>query len=359
MGMSREVLWGELCGDTGFEDLLRAAYATEAKRVYDSQSDSSPHGSPWFTSFHASAFPGDDDTVCGRALVYGLMNIPNEEEFSPETSAMFDLGKNLELDWVSRIGKYGALLSADQTAGDTFQTSFIDKEHWLSGSSDMLVLLPHWIRSHVVEVKTTSHEKVIAMREDPDSTPYSHRKYVRQCKAYIGLAHEQNYSPWVIVCRASGLLVNKSESKCRVPHDGECQVEMIQLLPPTDGTLIYSSREEPMTTASYYITYDANFMEAGRQKLAGLIDYFIAGEIPPHVREEEKSKWSVGECQYCSLKKSVCKPDYTAKITKLNESHLIAFAQSRRPTYDPAETRKRVLSRWGREEQTNEHSAAA
>jgi hypothetical protein len=77
------------------------------------------------------------------------------------------------------------------------------------------------------------------------------------------------------------------------------------------------------------------------------------------VREGERAKWSEGECKFCPHKKFICKIDYENKITKLSESNLIGFSKSRRPNYNPAEVRKRVLARWGLKEETDGDLSAA
>jgi hypothetical protein len=267
---------------------------------------------------------------------------------------MFELGSNLEHSWVTRLNAYGSLLSADVTGDDDFQTGFTDEEHWLTGACDAIVLPPKSHKAHVVEVKTTSHEKVCKMIED-GTVPKQHAKYIRQLKTYIGLAHELPFSPVVSVCKVSGLRTTYGSCPARMLptdrphaslHAGECEEEVITVIPPDDGTLIYSSREEPLKTASFVVRYSPEFMSAGRAKLAAWRDAFVAEEIPDHPLAHAKAKWSVDPCQWCALKKDICKPDYQQKITSLRDSNLIPWSAEQRPDYDYDEKRAAVLRRW-------------
>src|ERR1035437_1442097 len=199
MGMSRETLWGLLGNLTVVEPILLSAYENEEYELWK-QEENSPHGSPWHTSFHGSAFPGEDISVCGREQVYSLMNPAQESPIKPWLRGWFDIGSNLEHDWVRRLAKYGVLLSADVTGEDEHQTGLTDPEVWLTGAPDVIMLPPFWKKSHIVEVKTTEHEKVMKMIADPNDTPYSHQKYLRQCKLYISEANAQEWSPTVVVC---------------------------------------------------------------------------------------------------------------------------------------------------------------
>lgn len=350
-GISRLALWSEIAGISVVEPILFAAYEREGAREWHDGSGDSPHGAPWHTSFHASQFPGDDPMSCARFSVYGLMGLPGPEPIAPRLRAWFDLGKNLELDWVRRLAAEGTLLTNDQTAGADVQTGFVDPVHWLTGASDAIILPAFWRKGHCGEVKTTSHEKVMAMRNNATATPYSHDKYVRQIKTYIGLAHEAPFTPTVTVCKESWAITKAifpgSKHRWCPIHEGVlCKLETFTLEPPDDGTLIYSSREEPLTTASYYITLDEEHMAAGREKLAAYRDAFIAGEIPQHPRHKERAMWSVEPCKWCNFKASGCKADYLAKITTLADSSAIEMAKKVRPEYDYEKARAEVLRRW-------------
>lgn len=349
MGLGRIQLWNTLGLEVKVvEPMIVTAYEREAEREWLGGGEA-PHGHPWFSGFHASSAPGTNPYACGRAAVYGLMDLPSEKPREPRVSAMFDLGLNLEHDWVRRFHAEGMLLSKSPAVGDAYQTVFIDDEHWLSGAADAIVLPPFWRRGHNVEVKTTSHEKVIAMLDNPANTIYSHPKYVRQLKTYIGSAYEQRFSPEVVVCEESWAITREfpmGMRLCPVHGSFDCATVALKLDPPVDGTLIFSSREEPLTTASYFIEYDPEHMAATRAKLAEWKDYYLHGLLPPHPQEGERAKWSVNQCKFCDLKRQ-CKADYTAKTARIADSAHIEAAQKIRHGYDYEETRAAVLGRWG------------
>lgn len=344
--MSRAALWGALSGITPVEATLISAYENEEAQIWREGSGKNPHGQKWSQSFHASSFPGDDPAVCGRMQVYKLMDPFQAKPHEPKTRMLFDLGTAIEHMFVKRWSNYGVLLSADVTGDDQYQTNFEDPECWLTGSPDAIILPPFHTKAHVLDVKTTSHEKVNTMRDNPEATIYSHKKYIRQLRAYIAEANDK-FSPTVITCAVSGLLIKNGRDKCPAYHGGKCRPKIIQVEPPDDGTLFYASREEPITcTASYYVYHDPKIIEAGKARLKEWREYFERDEIPPHVREGESSKWTIGDCQYCELKKSICKIDYKEKTKKLSESALVEFNRKFNSDYDPIQARQEVLNRW-------------
>lgn len=355
MGLSRQDFYSAVFGPSLIaQPMLMAAYEREEQDIFQGDLESSPHGEKFFTSFHASSFPGDDPYACGRLAVYGLMNPPGTP-IEPWLRAWFDLGTELEHKWVKKFKRDGRLLSADVGGGAKVQTNFLDEEHWLSGSCDAIVLPPNWTRSHFVEIKTTGHDRVVSMREGGPG-PNAHEKYIRQLKTYIGLGYELPYTPEVDVCKESwailrtAIISGKRVFACPI-HQGTghtCEMLHLKLEPPTTGEVIYSSREEPLTTASFFVEYDKDFMDAGRAKLAEWRDAFIAGILPGQVREEmgEKPQWSIDPCQYCKLKPVACKQDWKDKVERLEDSHLIEHAKSLKPEYDYEATRAEVLERW-------------
>lgn len=345
--MSRAVLWGSLAGITPVESVLYSAYEEEEKYIWENNIGNSPHGMPWFTSLHASSFPGDDDTVCGRAQVYDLMNPASSAPHDPKTRALFELGHAIEHMHIKRLSNAGVLLTADVTGDDEFQTGFEDPDCWLTGSPDAIILPPFATKSHVLDVKSTKHENLLKMISDPLDTPYSHSKNERQVKCYIGEANEK-FSPTVVTCVISGVLIKNGRDKCCKAHIGNCVPKIIKVEPPDDGTIFYCSREEPITcTKSYYVSLDLDFMKSGKEKLKKWKTNFIEDRLPAHIHEGQKAKWTVGECKYCSHKSSgYCKRDYKNKTVNLSESDLIEYTKSIRPNYDYGETREEVLSRW-------------
>lgn len=343
--MSRAELWGALAGITPVESVLLSSYQQEDQEIWRDE-DVSPHGMPWHTSFHSSVFPGDDDSVCGREQVYGLMNPAPEKPFDLKTRGLFEGGHYIEHMHIKRFASAGVLLSADVTADDEFQTGFEDPDCWLTGSPDAIILPPFYTKATVLDVKSTSKEKIDNMKSDPEKTPYSHSKYIRQLKTYIGEANEK-FSPTVITCAISGVLIKNGTDKCPKHHQGKCVAKVIKVEPPDDGTIFYCSREEPITaTVSYYVQLDKEFLKSGKEKLIKWKQDFIEDRIPEHIHEGSSAKWSVKPCDYCNWKKSFCKIDYKEKKTKLSESNLIEATKKVRPQYDPIRTRNEVLKRW-------------
>lgn len=194
-------------------------------------------------------------------------------------------------------------------------------------------------------VVSNSHEKILNMRADPNNTIYSHKKYIRQIKAYISEANKK-FSPTVVTCDISGLLIKSGKSQCPLNHRGNCMPRILKVEPPDDGTLFYSSREEPLLTASYYITNDSKMIEIGKDRLRTWKQEFIDGKLPEHVREGESAKWTIGECKYCLFKPDFCKQDFKNKVKDLKDSELINFNKKLKPNYDYNKIRQEVLDRW-------------
>src|ERR1700690_2996232 len=115
MGMTRAALWGALSGITPVEATLLAAYENEEREIWQKGLGNEPHGQKWSNSFHASSFPGDDDSVCGRAQVYKLMDPAANAPLEPKTRVLFDEGTMIEYMFIKRWSNYGVLLTADVT----------------------------------------------------------------------------------------------------------------------------------------------------------------------------------------------------------------------------------------------------
>lgn len=356
--MSRLDFWAALGRVSVAFPLLKRGYDRMEYDSWKHDLDSSPHGHAWHTSFHASKFPGAGTDTCGRAAVYEFMNLPADAPFNAKLKAMFDQGKDIELQFVRRFAYEGCLVSADQNSFDDVQTGFADPVHWLTGASDAIIVPPHWNRTHCVEIKTTSDD---ALDELKAGTRKPKPGYVSQLKTYIGLAYESGYSPEVWLCRHEGALAELNAFSpngyyCRRHGTHECLVKKT-LMPPESGELLYASREDPMKTISFFYGYDEQHMIDGRAKLAEWRDEFLAGRIPPHHREGVKPLgWSADPCKYCGFKapfkgsKGGCKEDMANKVTKLEDSALIEFAKSVRPNYDYKDARAAVFNRWGIED---------
>jgi len=367
------------------EDLMRE----RAEREFVDDEHDSPHSRPWFVSHHASQFPGDPLEACARKLVYRMMNIPSGEgAMAPWVTSTGAVGKAGELDIVDAWYKGGRMLGVpeDPTRPDVYQLGFVDRDHWLTGSTDLAILKRGWTRPHIVEIKGKADDVLVEMIDgrpmqrdgivvnEPRQPDEAH---ARQLKATLGLAHEYDWGE-VVVCRYSwrilwaeliarldpsgGGLVLGTDYFNRCPEHGyDCQ-HAFRLEPPTTGEIYYWSRSWPRgnprlgpRTKSFFYEYDPAYMEAGREILREARTHFEAGTIPPR---HPSMQWSVGPCQNCEskiycrmdegLEPRKRKPTMTRRAT-LAESHGVEHALSVRPGYDLNVIRERVLSEWREE----------
>lgn len=355
------------------EPMIQDAYDQEEERIWEGDLDSSPHGHHWSTSFHASSFPSDDPYACPRAALYSLMNVPSGGPVDRRGRMFMDAGKNLELELQRRFGKAGWLLTNDQTAGEEFQTGFVDEFTWLTGNPDLIVLPPGWDRGHVVEIKGKGVRRpprykqlidpvaeMASLQEDP--TP----KHVKQLGAYIGMANMEFHKriPYVIVCKhtwrvlqALSHIGDERGQGCR-EHEG-CE-RLIPMRPVNDGTLIYIALDDGTQTHEYRYSLNARAFEEGRAQLVRWRENFINDELP-----ERPADWLWSKepfpCRFCQFKgdtkgTDICKADDKKGVTKLSESHAIGTSQKVRPDYDYQAQRERVLSRWGVNDTQKEES---
>jgi acetone carboxylase gamma subunit len=279
-----------------------------------------------------------------------MMNIPNPKPTSRWLRQLADAGKDLETQIVSRWAKARRLVSVDQRGSDEeIQTGFVDKDHWLTGNTDAVLLPKGWDRLFPVEMKSKALERVIEMRRGergPDENQ------VRQAKTYIGFGAETLHEtfPVLVVCEDTWKLVSDDEN-CPLHGNRKCLHE-IKIKPTTSGSLYYYARDDPFVTHEYFLKADPYFMWQGRQKLAQWRDFFKDGTLPQsRVKEGRHShpfgwRWTELPCKYCDLKAVACKPDHLAGVTTLGDSCAIDAAKEIRPNYDYDETRKAVLNRW-------------
>lgn len=340
--ISRAELFATLGVIRIIDPLTDRAYAEREQEIWEKDLENSPHGQPWHTSFHASSFPGDDATACGRRAVYGLLNIPDAEPTGRFLRSVADAGKAIETELVKRWHAAGILLSAPDDSA--LQTGFTDEDHWLTGSTDAVVLPYRWHRPHVVEVKSKADNKIEEMKSLARSFEPKHRL---QLLAYVGFTHEQ--SPWkeVRVCNRTWRIVPSNSTYCDLHHDDMC-IETIDLEPCTSGSIYYVSRDNPSNTFEYFFAYDPSFMEEGRAKLASWRVDYEQGVIPQRPRHPDGKLvgWSEEPCKWCPLKKEVCKPDNKDKIELIENSHAHEYSKNLMHNYDAEATREEVLGRW-------------
>lgn len=289
------------------DTILTKAYLNEEEQIWREDLGNDPHGEPWFVSFHASEFPGDDSKACARRALYGRLDIPNMEPTGPMLRAVAEAGKAMEESYVWRYHRSGMLLSYPPS--EPHQMGYEDKEHWLTGSPDAIIYNPLRNRPHVVEIKSKDRDKVNDMRNGKRSFDAAHRK---QLLTYIGLTHERSIDLW--------------------PEYDEC----------IQGSILYGARDRPNERHEYLFKYNAEFMEQGRAKLKLWQGFFLDEELPERNKDW---RWTENPCKYCPVKK-LCKQDVKDKVTKLSESNAIKFTKELRPDYDYDIKRKQVLSRW-------------
>lgn len=318
--------------------ITNKSYKEREEKIWKEDLENSPHGQPWHTSFHASSFPGDDPTACGRKAFYGLMNVPKPDPISRFLRSVADSGKAIEDELVRRWAEAGYLLSADVES--EFQTGFTDREYWLTGNTDAAVLPYRWTRPHIVEIKSKAHDKVLQMQRLQRGPDPAHRN---QCLTYIGFANE--FHPW------KSVWVDKDTWRIQKEYPRgpqEHNLIKINLDRCIDGSIYYVSRDDPSVTHEFTFTYDPVFMQKGRDALEDWREMYKLDLIPDRPRHKDGKLvgWSEEPCKYCPYKKHVCKPDYQDKITLGQHSHAIEYTKDIWPNYLYSKTREAVLERW-------------
>lgn len=312
MGVSREQFMASVGAVDNFvQKLVVDSYENHASNDWSNELEQNPHGQPWHTSFHASSFPGDDPKACPRKSLYTMMGFPKDKKHSHRSISIMDAGKDIEARIVTMLHENGVLLS--NPPWHEHQTGFEDRDVWLTGSVDAIVLPPGWTSPHAIEVKTKSHEHVQAMIDGQRSWDDPHR---RQLLTYIAMLNMESKKLWP------------------------------DLKPVRDGTILYVSRAEPSVMMEYYFELDEAFFDEGKRKLAEWRDMFMEGVIPPRPKDW---KWTDLPCKWCDHKKHTCKPDDKQKIEMLMESHGRAWAENVYGEYDGKAVRDSVLERWQRD----------
>ena len=305
------------------------------------EGDRSPHGRKWNVSFHASEWP-DPEYPCPRAAGYQMMDLGsmNTERWLNQTA---EVGKAIELAQVRKVRDSGRLArsnvpgtSTDPEARDENnepmpQIGFIDKEHWLTGSVDLpLMVFNQDHKPHIVEIKSKWVEHIEAMQKGERKAD---TKHIRQLKCSLGMAH-----------KAKNAFLHPTEDRV--------------LDPPDDGSIYYIARDSPwirgnteVPTHEFYFKHDEGFMEEGYANFKIFKKAFLEDVLVTEVeRRNSRSHplgwmWSKGACQYCSFKK-VCKADYEAGITTLSDTTGSEEARKTRKDYDPKVVRQDVLDFW-------------
>jgi len=359
MGITRSEMFARFGVMQQVDEVTEAAYKMLEQQLWEAGGDD-PHGEPWHVSFHASSFPGGENTACGRAAIYSLMDVPKQFQFSRRSRQFMDMGKDMEDQIVRRWHRAGFLLTPPPEAPTQYR--FEDSDSWLTGSPDGVIIKPRETSPHVVDVKCVRDNTVDEMRNlIRQATP----RHVAQLKVYIAFAHEEH--PWRKVKRCFNSrrlifeLINGDERIEVCPQHGqnpECVVEE-ELERPYSGSLYYVSFDDPKKTFEWYYEYDEAFIQEGREILQGWKEHFLNSTLPQTNFQKKRWshpfnwQWSKPEfpCQYCDMKK-VCQEDHndaleSGKLINLEDSHAIFHGQKVRKDYSYEQARERVLRRWG------------
>lgn len=312
---------GAVTGGPRLDRKTEEAYAALEKEIWKKDLDSSPHGRPWHTSFHASSFPGHEK-VCGRAALYTLLDVPPAGPITPRLRALSEIGKAVEYQIVYRWGKAGLTIGGAHPLKDgdpITQVGFADPETWLTGASDSILnLMPDWDCALPVDIKSKAHDVVENMKLGKVS--YDIKHYM-QLQGYIYLASKF--------------------------HE-EMGWDKLGLKPAQGGIIYYVSRQDPRFTREFFVDANWNFIRLAKERMIEWKKMFAEDVLPPRPKEW---KWTEEPCKWCTFKRDACKPDYKNSIVKLSESKSIEFAKRIRPSYNLETKQKEVFNRWIRKQQ--------
>lgn len=294
------------------DKLTHKAYVDLEKRIWIGNLENSPHGHPWHTSFHASAF----DNPCGRFAIYTLLDIPPTDYSSPMLRATGEQGKAAEQQIVYRWGRAGLTIGGNvplEPDGKIYQLGFADEETWLTGSIDSVLGIEDWPNVLPVDIKSKPKEVIDKMNRG--ILNYFPEHY-GQVQAYIYLCFKF-YSEMGWKEMGFGL--------------------------PKGAILYYVSRENPRHTHEFYIEADWPYINTGILKLKSWKRDFINGILPERPKEW---KWTESPCKWCRFKKFACKPDIKDGVVSIHDTNATNFAGKMRTNYDQLETIRGVLNRW-------------
>lgn len=325
MGLSRQELFSRLQLIRVLEPLAEEAMATRESLAWRGKlGDDSPHGRPWHTSFHASSFPGDQELPCPRKALYTMMDFMKDAPMSPMVRLMAEEGKAIEDVYVEGFYHMGILLSSPPW--EDVQLGFTDPEHWMTGNTDAVIVPPQLKRPHVWECKSVYADIIRQMKLGLHGP---RDKDLNQAKTYVSYFHDLSPHLWP---------------------------DLPQL---RDGTLFYTSRDNPRETAEFFVEYDPAFKEAGRAHLKKWKDWFDQDILPTQELEEyqhpEKKnskhplgvgwRWTYPPCQWCDFGKT-CRADHKEGVTTLSKSNGVAFTQTANPKYNWKKIREAVYAAW-------------
>jgi hypothetical protein len=344
--VGRMELWSQLGRLSLASDMMDKASAYREENEWR-QFGKAPHGVPWHGSFHGSSFPGDDERLCERKLIYGLVGTPTVEPFSQMLRGTMIVGQACE-DWrVDDLVADGRLLSPPNESDH--QMRFEAGDHWLSASPDIVVLPPFTNRPVLIETKTKDLDVVVEMKDAKRSYD---AKQARQCRVNIALGSKIAHLLWpkVVVCKHTWRIAKRTTDQWQVEYcrdhreDGlECLIE-VELLPMQTGVLLYMGRDRPNVKHGYFFEHDEEWFQKGLATLERVKQHFLDGVLPEHPFSGKE--WSVDPCRFCDYKREVCKPDAKAKVADLASSNITRWANEVHGHYDLERVTEQIIKRW-------------
>ena len=309
--------FGVIGGAADLDEITEHAYKDLEDQIWTQGLNNSPHGRPWFTSFHASAFPGAKP--CGRLALYTLLNIPRDEPSSPLLVATGGIGQAVEYQIVYRWGLQGLTIGGSQPlwdGGPMKQVRFEDDSTWLTGSGDAVLDLRKYGMDFVipVDVKSKNHDVVLEMQQ---GRLYEEKHYL-QVQAYIYL--------------------------CNLFHR-DMGWEAMGLKPAEGGYIYYASRQNPRVAHAFFVERNDELIERGVALLQEWRQLYIENKLPPRPKEW---RWTEEPCKWCPMKRHACKPDNKEKIENLRDSKGVEWVSNFRQDYDYDKTKQEVIDRWNR-----------
>lgn len=360
-GRSRGEFFSRVGALREVDPLVNLAYKLLNEKDFAASDQGAAAEDKWHVSFHGSEFPGDNPYACGRHALYRLLDIPQQSPFNRRGRQMMDMGKDFETRLVWAWYHAGFLVSAPP---DGAQTMFEDSEHWLTSTVDSILVKPRSNIPFVGEVKQVGAQLLDDLR---NLAKPPNEKHVRQLKCQIGLAHEVG-ALTVKRCHNTGALALQ-DSTCPIHGLAKCLTEQL-LEPVSRGYLYYISRDDPDDTFEFLFDYDANFMRAGRRKLAEWKAAFEADQLPQSEWGSQRYshpfgwKWSLDQypCKWCTYG-DICRDDHDLAKERggpiaLYESNALEVAERFRPDWSYDAVKAAVYERWGLAAQNGSRVAA-
>jgi hypothetical protein len=265
-------------------------------------------GGRFRSAFWGGMFPAGDVKHCGRAAMYGLLNLPETEPDHPKLMATSQAGKDVENQIIGIWREAGLSIAGENED----QLRLQDPRYWYSAAlDDVLDLRPEVNFVVPVDVKSKKDDVINEMKVGLIEADPRHRAQV------IGYIHV-----------------------CRLKHNeiwGDTGLE-----PSRGGFVYYVSRDNPANAFAFWVPYVEDEVADALKLLSDWKEKFTSGELPERPKDW---RWTEQPCKWCDFKKR-CKADVKEGVTSLADSVAVAQAKEIRPEYDVQKIHARVLQRW-------------